>query len=272
MTALTMSRTPSRIWQDAPVFTGLALFIALTALPLLAAAMIDTRMFAGAPVWQKPLQFHLALGTYIITLAFFARFLPHGMQSRRWRIYAGVVCFCILAELVWVGGAASYATASHFNVDDIVMGTLYGLMGLFAVILTSASGVMGVAIWRNPTIGLAPALHLSIALGLILTFILTVIAAGTMSSMPGHHVGTPLTNASLPILGWSREIGDLRVAHFFATHALHVIPLAGFIAARLFSTVTARGIVGTTALAYTLLVILTMVQAFQGQPFLPWLG
>jgi hypothetical protein len=272
MTALTMPRTPSRIWQDAPVFTGLALFIALTAIPLLAAAVIDTRTFLDAPVWQKPLQFHLALGTYIITLAFFARFLPDGMTTRNWRIYAGVVCFCILAELVWVGGAAAYATASHFNTDDIVMGTIYGFMGVFAVILTSPSLVMGAAIWRNKATGLPPALHLSIGLGLILTFILTLIAAGTMSSMPGHHVGTPLTNASLPILGWSREVGDLRVAHFFATHALHVIPLAGFIAARLFAPTTARGIVGATALAYTLLVILTMMQAFQGQPFLPWLG
>jgi hypothetical protein len=193
MTTLPLSRQPTRMWQDAPAFTGLALFIALTAFPLLAAAMIDTRTYLDAPVWQKPLQFHLALSIYILTLAFFARFLPQGMTTRRWRIYAGVVCFCILAELVWVGGAASYATASHFNVDDAVMGTIYGVMGVFAVILTSASLVMGAAIWRNPTTGLPAALHLSIALGLILTFILTMIAAGTLSSMSGHLVGTPIT-------------------------------------------------------------------------------
>ncbi len=224
---------PSRLWSDAPVFSGLALFIALTAVPLLAAALIDTRLFLDAPVWQKPLQFHLALSVYIATLAFFARFLPHGMiTSRGWRIYAGVVAFCIIAELVWVGGAASYGTASHFNTDDVVMGTIYGLMGLFAVILTSASLVMGIAIWRNPATGLPPALHLGIALGLILTFVLTLIAAGTMSSMPGHWVGTPITGAKLPIVGWSREVGDLRAAHFFATHALHVVPLAGFTGSR----------------------------------------
>jgi hypothetical protein len=270
MTALPLTRSPSRMWHDAPAFTGLALFIALTALPLLAAAMIDARSFLGAPVWQKPLQFHLALSIYAITLAFFARFLPQGMQSRRWRIYAGVVCFCILAELVWVGGAASYATASHFNVDDIVMGTIYGFMGVFAVILTSASGVMGVAIWRNPNTGLPPALHLSVALGLIMTCILTVIAAGTMSSMPGHLIGTPVTGARLPILGWSREVGDLRVAHFFATHAMHAIPIAGLLAMRLTPT-TGPLLVLATSAAFTALVAFAMWQAFQGQPFLPWL-
>jgi hypothetical protein len=233
MTALPAPFTPARLWSDAPVLTGLALFIALTALPLMAAAMIDPRSFLDAPVWQKPLQFHLALSVYTITLAFFARFLPPGMTvDRRWRVYVGIVAFCILAELVWVGGAASFGIASHFNVDDPVMGAIYGVMGLFAAILTSASLVMGVAIWRNPASTLTPAMQLAIALGLILTFVLTLIAAGTMSSMPGHHVGTPVTGARVPVVGWSREVGDLRVAHFLATHALHVVPLAGFTGSR----------------------------------------
>lgn len=261
----------TRLWNDAPAFTGLTLFIALTAVPVLAAALIDPRMFLDAPVWQKPLQFHLALAIYTLTLAFFARYLSQGMAPRGWRIYAAVVCFCILAELVWVGGAASYGTASHFNLASAAMGAIYGLMGLFAVILTSASAVMGVAIWRNRNTGLAPALHLSIGLGLILTFVLTLIAAGTMSSMPGHWIGTPTTGAALPILGWSREVGDLRVAHFFATHALHVIPLAGLLATRL-APPTGRALVLTTAAAYASLVAFAMWQAFQGQPFLPWLA
>ena len=268
MTALPMPRSDSRLWRDAPAFTGLALFIALTALPLLAAAAIDTRTFLDAPVWQKPLQFHLALSIYTITLAFFARFLPSGMQSRRWRMYARAVCFCILAELVWVGGAASYGTASHFNSDSVIMGILYGLMGVFAVILTSASLVMGIGIWRNLTTGLNPALHLAIALGLILTFILTLVAAGTLSSQTGHLVGTPVTHAALPMLGWSREVGDLRVAHFFATHALHALPIVGYGAGRLLSQTQARAVVWAAAATYTALVAATMVQAFQGHPFL----
>lgn len=270
---LTLPRGPmARLWLDAPAFTGLTLFIAVTSLPLISAAMIDTRTFLDAPVWQKPLQFHLALATYVLTLAFFARYLPQGMTSRRWRIYAAVVCFCILAELVWVGLAASYATASHFNVDDPVMGAIYGLMGIFAVILTSPSLVMGVAIWRNPNTGLSPTVRLSISLGLVMTFVLTLIAAGTMSSMPGHLVGTPTTGSSLAVLGWSREVGDLRVAHFFATHALHVLPVVGLIASRTLSPDRARGAVIAAAPAYAALVLLTMLQAFQGRPFLPWLG
>lgn len=261
MTALPSPFSPSRLWQDAPVLTGLALFIALTAVPLLVAGMIDPRRFLDAPVWQKPLQFHLALSVYVISLAFFARYLPKGMTSdRRWRRYVGVVTFCILAELVWVGGAASFGAASHFNVDDPVMGAIYGVMGLFAVILTSASLVMGIAIWRNPASSLAPAMQLAIALGLILTFVLTLIAAGTMSSMPGHHVGTPLTGARVPVVGWSREVGDLRVAHFFATHALHVVPLAGFSGS--------RRIVWTAALGFAAVTLGIFVLGLMGRPLI----
>ena len=272
LTARRRASVTPRMAYDAPIFTGLALFTATTAIPLIAASLIDTREFLNAPVWQKPLQFHLALSTFIITLAFFARFLPHGMTTRKWRIYAGIVTFCILAELTWVGGAAAFGTASHFNIASPVMAALYGLMGVFAVILTSPSLAMGIAIARNPNTGLHPALHLSIALGLILTFILTVIAAGTMSSGTGHLIGTPSAHTSLPILGWSREVGDLRVPHFFATHALHALPLIGFAACRILSTQQARIAVWASAAAYCALIAATMWQAFQGQPFLPFIG
>jgi hypothetical protein len=256
MTALSARIRPlgmSRLWTDAPALTGLALFIALTAVPVMGAALIDPRSFLDAPVWQKPLQFHLALSVYVLTLAFFARFLPPGMTAdRRWRGYVGVIAVCVLAELAWIGGAASFGVASHFNVDDPVMAAIYGVMGLFAVTLTSACLVMGVAIWRNPASTLTPAMRLAIALGLILTFVLTLIAAGTMSSMPGHHVGTPVTGARVPVVGWSREVGDLRVAHFLATHALHVVPLAGFTGSRPLVWATALGFAAVTLAVFVL--------------------
>jgi hypothetical protein len=261
---LALSRPSSRIAHDAPTFTALALFIALTALPLLAASTLDTRTFLDVSVWQKPLQFHLALGVFFITLAFFARFLPTPMTTRRWRIYAAIVTFAVIAELVWITSAASLGIASHFNRTQPIMMILYPIMGVFSIILASPSLAMGLIIWRNKATGLTPALHLSVALGLILTFTLTLIAAGTMSSGAGHLIGTPVTGARLPIVGWSREVGDLRVAHFIATHAMHIIPLAGFTGN--------RTIVALTAAAYTALVAFTLWQAFQGQPFLPWLG
>ena len=164
-------------------------------------------------------------------------------------------------------GAAALGTGSHFNLSSPIWETLYSLMGLAAVTLTSASLVMGLAIWRNPATGLAPALKLSVMLGLVLTFVLTVITAGYMASTTGHYVGTPVTGERLPILGWSREVGDLRVGHFLATHALHGLPLVGLVAARMGES-AGRGVVWAAAAGYAALVLGTFAQAIAGMPLI----
>jgi hypothetical protein len=237
-----------------PQLLRLTLLVALAALPLLAATAVDDRLFQGETVWLKPLKFHLALTVYTGTLALFAMLLPEGtFASRRWRAYIGLVTFCILAELLWVGAAAALGTASHFNVTGL-WAPIYGLMGLAAVTLTSLSLAMGVVFWRYRS----DPLMLSIAIGLILTFLLTLPTAGTMSSMPGHLVGTPLTGARFPLMGWSLEVGDLRLPHFLATHAMHAVPLAGLTGN--------RAAVWVTALGWTTLTLWCFARALQGLP------
>jgi hypothetical protein len=232
----------------------LTLFVALTALPLLAAYGLDTRLFQDDNVWLKPLKFHLALVVYCGTLTIFAMLLPEGsFTSRRWRIYIGIVTLCILAELLWVGGAAALGTASHFNVTGI-WALLYPLMGLAAVMLTSLALSMGLVFWRHR----ADPLMLSIALGLVLTFVLTVPVAGTMSQGAGHLIGTPVTGARFPIMGWSMEVGDLRLPHFLATHAMHFVPLAGLSGS--------RGAIWGAAIGFTALTLWCFVRALMGLP------
>lgn len=232
----------------------LTLFVALTALPLLAAHTMDDRLFQGDNIWLKPLKFHLALAVYTGTLALFAMIMPEGtFTSRRWRIYLGVVSACILAELVWIGGAAALGTASHFKLTGL-WGTLYSLMGAAAVTLTSLALVMGVVFWRHR----ADPLLLSVALGLVLTFVLTVPIAATMSASTGHLVGTPVTGARFPLIGWSLEVGDLRLPHFLATHAMHVVPLAGLTGYR--TTVWA------TAAGFSALTLWCFARALMGLP------
>ncbi len=257
----------ARVWRDAPAFTGMAVLTSLALVPLFAAMALDVRVFQGDNVWLKPVKFHLALGIYLFSLAFFARYLPRTMiNGRAWRVYAAVVCFAILAELVAIGGAASLGIASHFNSSTPTMVVVYALMGVGAVTLTSASLVMGVGIWRNRTTMLAPALHLSIALGLVLTFVLTMIVAGYLSSNNGHFVGVPTTGAVVPILGWSREVGDLRAAHFVATHALHGLPLIGWLAVRFMAPRRAVLTVWAGAALYAGLVLALFNQALSGLP------
>jgi hypothetical protein len=233
---------------------GLTLLVALAALPLMAAYGLDGRHYQGDNVWLKPLKFHLALTVYTGTLTLFAMLLPEGtFTSRRWRIYLGVVTVAILAELVWIGTAAALGTGSHFNVVGI-WNALYSLMGLAAVILTSPALAMAPAFWRHRT----DPLLLSIAVGLALTFALTVPIAGTMANLLSHHVGTPVTGARFPLMGWSMEVGDLRLPHFLATHAMHFVPLAGLTGR--------RSVIWATAAGFTALTLWCFARALMGLP------
>lgn len=258
-----------RLWTDAPGLTYLAIILILGLIPLYTAMSLDLRAFQGESPWQKPVKFHYALAIYTISLAFLARYMPQARrQSRAWRWFTGAVILAIIAECLWLWGAASLNTAAHFNTDHPVFSAIYNLMGAFAVLLTSASLVMGISIWRNRATGLPPALHLSVALGLILTFVLTVPAAGYLAAQPGHFVGQPVTGATLPLLGWSREVGDLRVAHFLATHALHGLPIWGLIATRMGDARGAVTLVWAGAVAYAILVAATFLQAVNGLPLI----
>jgi len=252
-----------RIWTDAPAFTATTMLVVIGLIPLCAALALDDRMFQGEQVWIKPIKFHVAMAIYLISLGFFARYMPAATRSRRpWRWFASAVCFAVIAEMVWIGGAASINAASHFNTDIPFLAAVYSLMGVFAVLLTSGSLVMGISVWRNTATGLPAPLHLSIALGLVLTFVLTVGVAGYMSSTGSRFVG--VSTREMALMGWSRDAGDLRVAHFLATHALHALPLVGLVAN--------RGVVLVAGAVYAALVAGTFWQALLGQPFLPMLG
>lgn len=259
MTAFPVTAARNRFWTDAPAYAALALFTTLAMAPVIVAMAVDPRQFGAGSVWLKPLKFHIALAIYTATLAFYARWMPEAARTTRfWRWHVRAVVFSVLAELVWIGAAAAMGTASHFNTAP-VWAAIYPAMGLLATTLTSAALVMGLAIRKAD---LPAGFRLSLVTGLVLTFALTLLTAGTMSGMGGHFVGEPGTGWTLPVLGWSREVGDLRVAHFFATHALHALPLVGWLIPK------QSGPVWAASGLYAAFVLGLFVQALAGNPFI----
>ena len=263
--------TLRRLAADSPGYTGLALLLALAMLPLFGAFLLDERLFQGVNVWLKPLKFHAALVIYLLTLAAFARFASAELRSRPWwRWYERVVVLAVVLELIWIGGAAALGTASHYNESTPLATAVYSFMGVAAVLLTSASATLAWAIHRHPARDLSPAVRTGLVWGLGLTLLLTLVTAQTLSGMDSHGAsGTPNDAAGLWLLGWSRDGGDLRAAHFFATHAMHAVPLLGLVCARLFGP-EAQAAVRLAALAYVGFVAIVFVQALRGLPLIPF--
>lgn len=261
------------LYEDEPLMMTAGVFLALLLVPVAAAGMVDTRTHLDVNIWIKPAKFLVALSVYCITLAFFARWLSPGFRrSRAYRGFMIVVTAAIAAEMAWIAGAATLGTASHFNLSNPLMAALYPLMGLLAALLTSATAVFAIGIARNRTTGLPPVVKEALVTGLALTLPLTLVTAGTMASMTGHAVGGDgLDSGGLWLMGWLRDAGDLRVPHFFATHAMHAIPLFGLAAASLTrrNRLTASRML---AAGYLTFVVWTFVEALSGRPFLPMIG
>lgn len=255
-----------RIRDDAPIFLYGGLFSIALFVPFLLAGGLDPRMLDGVNIWVKPQKFALALGVYLLTLAYFARFASDRFNaSFANQVFQAVVVFCVLGEFLWIGGAAMWGTRSHFNFEIPVMEIIYMAMGVFAVILTAASLVLGIAILRRSATGMS----LAIGVSLIVTFLATLVVAGYMSGAGGHLVGGDETRY-MPFMGWARNVGDLRVPHFFATHVLHFAPAVALVFDR--SGMRSRAAMIAPSAIFALLVAYTFVQALSGAAFLPWIG
>lgn len=258
-----------RLGVDSPRYTPLAVLLVLAMIPLFGALALDDRRLHGIDVWIKPLKFLAALTVYLLTLAWATRHADPRVTGRAaWRWHECAVVVAVVLEMLWIGGAAALGTASHFNESTRFAAAVYGVMGAAAVVLTSASATLAWAIHRHPGAALSPAVRCGLVWGLALTLPLTLLTAGTMSDRDGHWIGGTANDAGgLMLMGWSRDGGDLRVAHFFATHALHAVPLAALACSRVFGR-EALTPVRCAALAYAAFVAWTFVQALSGQPFL----
>ena len=239
--------------------------------PTALAWLVDGRTLNGISVWLKPLKFQVSVGLYLLTLAWFFGALPDGVK--RGRVVRMLVAAALGAsafEIGYITLQAARGLASHYNVGDPFHGAMYTLMGVGAVTLTAVSPALAVLLVRHrPRTWSAP-VWLSVVLGLSLTFVLGAGAGAVLSAGEGHWIGGIRSDAGgLPIFGWSRTGGDLRVAHFLGMHALHVLPVIGLTAARLLPSRLTVPAVCLAALAYCGLTAITFMQALRGVPVIP---
>lgn len=254
-----------------PVLAWAGLLILLLMVPTALGLAFDPRQLDGAPVWLKPLKFQLSVGLYLLTLAWFFGYVrPAFWRSAFGGLIAWIAVLTGLCEVVYISVQAGLGQASHFNTSSGFHIAMYALMGIGAVLLTAMSALLAIGVSREQAGGLHPAFRLSMVLGLVLTFILGGAVGGVLSAGGGHWIGGTRSDLNgVPVFGWSRDGGDLRVAHFFGIHALHVLPVFGWLLTRVWRGRGASTVVWIVAIAYGLVVAALTLQALNGQPFIP---
>lgn len=250
---------PRTLWA----LTG---FSAALLLGFAAAALLDARTLEGANVWLKPTKFALSFVVLYLSLALVVERLSAPVrESLALRATLAVMAVATWAELAYIGGQAGRGAASHFNVGTPLAAALYGLMGLGAVSLVVGIGIIGVLAGRDAASMLGPGMRAGVRLGFVLSAVLTLLTAGYLSSQAGHYVGTPTPDAAtLPLFGWSAQVGDLRPAHFMALHAMQVLPLIGLWLDR--RARPARTPLRIAAAFYAIVTAALFVQALMGWP------
>jgi hypothetical protein len=263
---------------DAPLTaTGLLMFVALAA--SLAGLWLDPRVITGMPAWLKPAKFAISIAIYALTLVWVFTYLPGWTRTRR--VVGWTTAITLVLELVIIDAQAWRGTTSHFNVGTPFDAAVFGIMGTAILIAWLASIALTVALFRHRFAdeGFAWALRIGMLItvlgqatgGIMTTPTQAQLAAARTTAMTvsgAHTVGAPDGGAGLPITGWSREHGDLRVGHFVGIHAVQLLPALAWLIGPLGSTVRRRRAVLLLATAYFALFGILLAQALMGQPLL----
>ena len=247
-----------------------AIVLLILASVFLAAQFIDERTLLGVSVWSKPFKFALSLFLFTGTLYLMSGLVSKAFWRGRGRAFVGIMLFMVAFDMVYIAWQAGLGEASHFNNSTPFYQVMYSLMGVAAVTMVGllvwlAAEVAREARWRL----LSQPLVLAVVLGLVLTFLLGGGFGGYLSGNGSHFVGPGVSDADgLWLVKWSREVGDLRVAHFFGMHAMPVIPLFALaLRGRLSVQAQVVAVIAFSA-AYSAMTVGTFVQALSGEPFL----
>lgn len=213
------------------IYWGVCASMILCFLVSLAVAAFDGRTIDGAvSVWAKPLKFEASLALHAATLALVMTALtPTVRSSTLMTVLALVFLAACIVEMAYIIAQAARAEHSHYNVTTPFTRFMWSVMAFAAIIIVGAAGALGVATIFAASATLAPAVKWAIALGLVGGTLLTLYTAFTIGGRMSPYVGAiPDGNeARMFLTGWSLAGGDLRVAHFLATHMIQVLPLVG---------------------------------------------
>ena len=245
---------------------------AMLGLALVSVAMqsLDPRLLdSGVNVWVKPAKFFSSVGIFALTGAWFFGYVrPERRRAPMMRATVAMIVVAGTVELAWICWQAAHGLESHFNNDTILFSVMYSVMGLFAVLLVGTTLPLAWEIGRRPATHLCGDFVAAVVIGLLLTFLFGGGLGGYMSAQTGHAVGTQ--GGHVPLFGWNRSGGDLRIAHFLGIHAEQALPVLAGVTAALDVGARLRWLaLAGGAVLYAAVTLAVFAQAVAGRPLLP---
>ncbi|OJH42931.1 hypothetical protein BON30_04975 [Cystobacter ferrugineus] len=245
---------------------------------------VDPRQLVGEPLWLKPFKFYVSLSIFDATLLYFFAFLPE--RRRFLRRVGALIAACGYLEMVAITLQAARGVRSHFNTATAFDQAVFSSMGIAITVMWGAVLVFALALLRSKLENrvLASTLRMGLLVTLVgmgLGFVMTTPHGEQLETLKtrqrplevgGHTFGGRDGGAGLPLVGWSREAGDLRPAHFVGLHALQVLPLLALGLARRKQRSESKELawVRAAGVGYLGITLALALQALRGQSIVSW--
>jgi hypothetical protein len=267
-----------RLWRASPPLTVVGALMLVVAGASLVGMLVDPRIITGAPAWLKPFKFAVSTAIYSLTLTWIFGWLSDWPRVRR--VVGWTTAIVFVLEVAIIDAQAWRGTTSHFNVSTTLDAVLFFVMGGAILLQTLVSVAVVVALWRQRFTDRPLGWALRFGMTLIIAGALTgplmtrptaaqladARAGGRMTISGAHSVGGSDSGPGMPVTGWSREHGDLRVPHFIGLHAIQALVLiaVGLRRWRRPDAVRVRAGLAATA-SYAALFLLLLWTALRGQ-------
>jgi hypothetical protein len=200
------------------------LFNLVVAIVCLVLMPFEETKILGVNRWLKPFKFYSSVGIMVLTMGWLLYYLNN---PKKIKTYSWLIVITMFFENGLIITQAIRNTTSHFNITSSINGIIFNLMGIFILVFTITVILICISFFKQKQFSIPDAYIWGIRLG-ILFFLFFSLEGGMMLGLLKHTVGGPDGGPGLPVVNWSTQYGDLRIAHFIGIHSLQVLPLFGY--------------------------------------------
>ena len=245
--------SPLQIPAD-QIWCALAALFAGALIIILIIGRIDQRRLGGDPIWSKPMKFSLSLCVHFATFGVITHALPQSIRDSVGLQFTAIISAAAgLFEVAYISFQAARGRHSHFNTRTAFEGAMAMLMGVGAILVLVPAIVIGFTVLTGPLPQWSWALRAGVIAGLWCGSALTLTTGMAMGAVQNRLVaGAPRPSRTVWLTGWSLDGGDMRPAHFLATHMMQGIPLVALFASMTLPEPGALTVVGLVSAGWIL--------------------